>query len=109
MILSLWNARIRWSLTVTRRCGNSSSSTTALSKHSFSDLSTNLFWQSRVDRCQPRAAKQFSYGRTKVAVRRRVCSGMGRQADSHCSAGEPFLAVKHPLASWQRSQCASGL
>eukprot|EP00171_Calliarthron_tuberculosum_P005303 IDg5303t1 len=34
---------------------------------------------------------------------------MERQASSHCGAGELFLAMKHPLASWQRSQCASGL
>eukprot|EP00171_Calliarthron_tuberculosum_P008457 IDg8457t1 len=33
---------------------------------------------------------------------------MKRQADLHCGAGEPFLAMKHPLASWQRSQCTSG-
>eukprot|EP00171_Calliarthron_tuberculosum_P011778 IDg11778t1 len=46
---------------------------------------------------------RFSYGRTKVAVRRRECSGMERQADSHCGAGDPFLAMNYPLASWQRS------
>eukprot|EP00171_Calliarthron_tuberculosum_P009238 IDg9238t1 len=30
--------------------------------------------------------ERFSYRRTKVAVRQRECSGMERQAGSHCGA-----------------------